>query len=121
MGVIEILSFFHTDNAFIRRLQLEDITAKVNLVIKELMRSYYPYEDFKSRCPDLNDMEAGHEYALLKGYLKTTIMAYFNNKSAQIQRPLTEKAELDMHIWYFGHRVWAVDFRYLPLEKMGEY
>ena len=117
----EILSSFQFDQDFIRRLQLEDITAKVNLVIKELMRSHYSYENFKSRCPDLSDREAGHEYALLKGHLKTTIMAYFNDKSAQIQRPLTEKTELDMHTRYFGHRVWAVDFRYLPLEKMEEY
>lgn len=118
---IEILSSFQFDQDFVRRLQYEDITAKANLVTKELMRSHYPYEDFKSRCPDLNDRETGHEYALLKGHLKTTIMAYFRDASAQIQRPLTEKTELDMHIRYFGHRVDGIDFKYLSLEKMGEY
>lgn len=117
----EILNFFQSDKDFIRRLQCEDITAKANLVIKELMQNHYPYEDFKSRCQDLTDREVAHEYALLKGYLKTTIMSYFNDKSAQIQRPLTDNAELNMHIHYFGHRVYGVDFKYLPLEKISEY
>mgnify|MGYP001737038355 CR=1 FL=1 len=117
----EILNFFQSDKDFIRRLQCEDITAKANLVIKELMRNHYPYEDFKSRCQDLTDREVAHEYALFKGYLKTTIMAYFNDKSAQIQRPLTDNAELNMHIHYFGHRVYGVDFKYLPLENIAEY
>lgn len=117
----EILNFFQSDKDFIRRLQCEDITAKANLVIKELMQSHYPYEDFKSRCQDLTDRETAHEYVLFKGYLKTTIMAYFNDKSAQIQRPLTDNAELNMHIHYFGHRVYGIDFKYLPLEKIAEY
>lgn len=117
----EILNFFQSDKDFIRRLQCEDITAKANLVIKELMRNHYPYEDFKSRCQDLTDREVAHEYVLLKGYLKTTIMSYFNDKSAQIQKPLTDNAELNMHIHYFGHRVYGIDFKYLPLEKIGEY
>lgn len=117
----EILSFFYHDNDFIRRLQYEDITAKSNAVLKELVKNHYPYEDFKSRCHGLTDREVAMEYNLLKGYLRTTITSYFNDRSSQIQRPLSDKAELDMHIWLFGHKVDGIDFKYLPMNNIREY
>jgi hypothetical protein len=117
----DILTFLHSDNDFIRRLQCEDITAKANSALKELVKSHYPYEDFKSRCQDLTARQAAQDYNLLKGYLRTTIMSYFNDRSSQIQRPLSDKAELDMHIWLFGHKVDGIDFKYLPMENIREY
>jgi|GEM_PF-2184581 len=117
----EILNFFQSDKDFIRRLQCEDITAKSNLVIKELMRNHYPYEDFKSKCPGLTDREIARDYAALKMYLKETIMSYFNDRSSQIQRPLSDKAELAEHIWCFGHKVEGIDFKYIPMENVRLY
>lgn len=117
----EILGSFRCDNGFIRRLQCEDITAKANLALKELVKNYYPYADFKSRCQGMADREVARDYNLLKGYLRTTIMSYFNDRSSQIQRPLSDKAELDMHIWLFGHKVDGIDFKYLPMDNIREY
>ena len=117
----DILSFFHYNNDFIRRLQCEDITAKSNAALKELVKNHYPYEDFKSRCQGLTDREVAIEYNLLKGYLRTTITSYFNDRSSQIQRPLNDKAELNMHIWLFGHKVDGIDFKYLPMDNIREY
>ena len=48
-------------------------------------------------------------------------MFYFNDRSSQIQRTLSEPWELDMHIQYFGHKVDGIDFRYLPMENLREY
>ena len=106
---------------FNRRLQCEDITTKANACLSALIKTHYPYEDFKGRLSDLTPREIAHEYNLLKGYLRTTITSYFNDRSSQIQRPLTDKSELSMYIWYFGHKVEGIDFKYLPLEKLGEY
>lgn len=117
----DILIHFFEDKDFIRRLQCEDITIKSNACLNALVKAHYPYEDFKSRCPDLAPREIAHEYNLLKGYLRTTIMSYFNDRSSQIQRPLSDKAELDMHICYFGHKVDGIDFKYLPIEGLREY
>ena len=117
----DILIHFFEDKDFIRRLQCEDITIKSNACLSALVKTHYPYEDFKSRCPDLAPREIAHEYNLLKGYLRTTIMSYFGDRSSQIQRPLSDKAELDMHICYFGHKVDGIDFKYLPMEGLREY
>ena len=117
----EILSFFQSDKDFIHRLQCEDITAKSNLVIKELMKNHYPYEDFKLRCQGLTDREIARDYNLLKGYLKITIMSYFNDRSSQIQRALSDKDELAAHIWCFGHKVEGIDFKYIPIENARLY
>lgn len=117
----EILGSFRCDNGFIRRLQCEDITAKANLALKELVKNHYPYADFKSRCQDMTDRGVARDYNLLKGYLRTTIMSYFNDRSSQIQRSLSDKAELDMHIWLFGHKVDGIDFKYLPMNNIREY
>lgn len=118
---VNILNLFYSNNEFIRRLQCEDITARSNLIIKELMKNHYPYEDFKSRCQGLTDREIARDYAALKQHLRTTAMSYFNDRSSQIQRPLSDNKELDMHIWYFGYKVGGVDFKYLPFENLKEY
>lgn len=117
----EILSLFQSDKDFIRRLQCEDITAKSNLVTKELMKNHYPYEDFKLRCQGLTDREIARDYNFLKGYLKTTIMSYFNDRSSQIQIALSDKDELAAHIWCFGHKVEGIDFKYIPMENVRLY
>ena len=117
----DILIHFFEDKGFIRRLQCEDITIKSNVCLSTLIKAHYPYDDFKSRCPDLTPREISHEYNLLKGYLRTTIMSYFNDRGSQIQRPLSDEAELDMHIVYFGYRVDGIDFKYLPMEGLREY
>lgn len=117
----DILIHFFEDKDFIRRLQCEDITIKSNACLSALVKTHYPYDDFKSRCPDLTPREIANEYNLLKGYLRTTIMSYFNDRSSQIQRPLSDKAELDMHIVYFGYKVDGIDFKYLPIEGLREY
>lgn len=117
----DILISFCDDRNFIRRLQCEDITIRANSCLSALVKTHYSYEDFKSRCPDLQPREIAHEYNLLKGFLRTTIMSYFNDRSSQIQRTLSEPWELDMHIQYFGHKVDGIDFRYLPMENLREY
>ena len=117
----DILISFCDDEKFIRGLQCEDITIKTNECLNELIKTHYPYEDFKSRCPDLAQMEVTRDYNLLKGYLRTTIISYFNDRSSQIQRPLSDAREFDMHIWYFGHKVDGIDFKYLPLKDLTGY
>ena len=117
----DILISFCEDKKFIRRLQCEDITSRANAALSALVKTHYPYEDFKARCPDLQPREIAHEYNLLKGYLRTTLMSYFNDRSSQIQRPLSDSKELDMQIWYFGYKVDGVDFKYLPFENLREY
>lgn len=117
----EILNFFHCNSSFIRRLQCEDITAKANLALKELVKNHYPYADFRSRCQGMTEKDVARDYNLLKGYLRATITLYFNDRSSQIQRPLSDKAELKMHIWLFGHKVDGIDFKYIPMEKIKEY
>lgn len=114
----DILGHFYADKDFIRRLQCEDITAKANSALSSLIKIHYPYEDFKARCPDLTPREVAREYNLLKGYLRSTLMSYFNDRSSQIQRPLSDSRELDMHIFYFGYKVDGVDFKYLPLDNL---
>ena len=111
---VNILNLFYSNNEFIRRLQCEDITAKSNLAIKELMKNHYPYEDFKSRCSDLTPREIAMNYNRLKEYLRNTAMSYFNDRSSQIQIPLSDEDELAAHIWCFGHKVDGIDFKYVP-------
>lgn len=120
-SLLNILDFFYSNNDFIRRLQCEDITAKSNLVIKELMKNHYPYEDFKSRCSDLTPREIAMNCNGLKEYLKNTVMSYFNDRSSQIQIPLSDKDELAAHIWCFGHKVDGIDFKYIPTGNLRVY
>ena len=118
---VNILNLFCSDNEFIRRLQCEDITARSNLAIKELMKNHYPYEDFKSRCQGLTDREIARDYAALKQHLRTTAMSYFNDRSSQIQKPLSDEDELASHIWCFGHKVDGIDFKYIPTGNIRVY
>lgn len=118
---VDILDHFYADKDFIRRLQCEDITAKANSALSSLVKTHYPYEDFKARCPDLTPREVAREYNLLKGYLRSTLMSYFNDRSSQIQIPLSDKAELNTHIWCFGHKVEGIEFKYIPTENVRLY
>lgn len=118
---VNILNLFYSNNEFIRRLQCEDITAKSNLVIKELMKNHYPYEDFKSRCQGLTYREIARDYAALKQHLRTTAMFYFNDYCSQIQKPLSDEEELASHIWCFGHKVDGIDFKYVPTRNIRVY
>lgn len=53
--------------------------------------------------------------------LTALILVYFNDRSSQIQRPLSDKAELAEHIWCFGHKVEGIDFKYIPMENVRLY